>query len=488
MRCLFVIIFLFISLLGFSQNSMVGDGFGGRKWYQPTNYSVGSYSAYSSCYNECNDSIRNVLYGWGSNHLNQLGYGSISNSVSPILIPNMNNTKYVSAGYYCGAIKNDNTGWAWGQTIQSPIQIINNVKFLNASSTSISYVLNDGTVWSIGDNSRGKFGDGNTNPSFTNTPTQMLNINNAVRISASFAATFILLKDSSLMAVGGVTYPGQLGLGFSTQQTMTPLPIPGLPKIIDIKSSKDATIALSTNGDVYLWGYNYGSSSLEFTPILVDSLNDIVSISGCDDGSHFLALNSKKECYSFGKNNEGQCGVPISAGYVYPPKKIDSNVIDIMAGETFSYIVKDDFSLWATGNSRLNRGSIWLNLNDSQRVSLTQIQPFCKVDYSPQACDTNNNLALIKDSIFFPNIFTPNYDGENDVFHFPNQGLIELKCEIYNRWGLKLYQWDDINGSWDGKTTSGKDSPDGVYYYLVSFKKQNSELWERHKGFVTLLR
>lgn len=33
----------------FAQNSMVGDGFGGRGWYVPHNYQVGAYSAYTVC-------------------------------------------------------------------------------------------------------------------------------------------------------------------------------------------------------------------------------------------------------------------------------------------------------------------------------------------------------------------------------------------------------------------------------------------------------
>jgi hypothetical protein len=53
---------------------MVGDGFGGRLWYNPTNYTVGSYSAYSLCYDICGTG-ETQLYGWGANGYNQLGLG-----------------------------------------------------------------------------------------------------------------------------------------------------------------------------------------------------------------------------------------------------------------------------------------------------------------------------------------------------------------------------------------------------------------------------
>ena len=100
---------LFVKLV-FTQNSMVGDGFGGRLWYKPTNYAVGSYCAFSICNNgNCNDSL-NQLYGWGHNALNQLGLGQILTGVNtPTTIPNMNNVKYLDCGYNTGIIKNDST-------------------------------------------------------------------------------------------------------------------------------------------------------------------------------------------------------------------------------------------------------------------------------------------------------------------------------------------------------------------------------------------
>ena len=102
----FIFLALFINY-STAQNSMVGDGFGGRLWYSPTNYTVGSYSAYSVCYEQCEDSP-NQLYGWGNNGSNQLGLGfSIGGVNIPTPIPNMTNVKFYSTGYDMGAIKKD---------------------------------------------------------------------------------------------------------------------------------------------------------------------------------------------------------------------------------------------------------------------------------------------------------------------------------------------------------------------------------------------
>jgi gliding motility-associated-like protein len=67
-----------------------------------------------------------------------------------------------------------------------------------------------------------------------------------------------------------------------------------------------------------------------------------------------------------------------------------------------------------------------------------------------------------------PNVFTPNGDGKNDVFKINSNGLKSLNCVIYDRWGLKMYEWDGINGSWDGNAKTGI-APDGTYFYIINY-------------------
>jgi len=86
-----------------------------------------------------------------------------------------------------------------------------------------------------------------------------------------------------------------------------------------------------------------------------------------------------------------------------------------------------------------------------------------------------------------PNIFTPNGDGVNDVFYIPgSQGLRDFKCEIYNRWGRKIFEFtnpDPIDGGgWDGNGAS-----DGVYFYIATGKRAGDVDYVK-QGTVTLLK
>ncbi|MBI9068033.1 MAG: gliding motility-associated C-terminal domain-containing protein [Salinivirgaceae bacterium] len=89
----------------------------------------------------------------------------------------------------------------------------------------------------------------------------------------------------------------------------------------------------------------------------------------------------------------------------------------------------------------------------------------------------NNRDNLLE----MPNVFTPFDGGENDYYYFQkDKKPISIKyfsIKIYNRWGNKIYQYEDEDGSWheDGKSESGWDGmtrfggkvKPGVYYYYA---------------------
>lgn len=80
-------------------------------------------------------------------------------------------------------------------------------------------------------------------------------------------------------------------------------------------------------------------------------------------------------------------------------------------------------------------------------------------------------VAISESQLEFPNAFSPNGDGINDVYKAKEgyKSIVEFHATIYNRWGQKIYSWDDPAGGWDG-TFHGKEVKQGVYYVLVKAK------------------
>ncbi|MEO9534134.1 MAG: choice-of-anchor L domain-containing protein [Crocinitomicaceae bacterium] len=97
----------------------------------------------------------------------------------------------------------------------------------------------------------------------------------------------------------------------------------------------------------------------------------------------------------------------------------------------------------------------------------------CLVAINKNGCtDTSCNTMIIYDPLQFTpvNIFTPNNDGDNDVFTFANwaQAVATFECTIVNRWGVVVHIMTDINDEWDGTDFNGDPLPDGIYYYTYS--------------------
>ena len=106
--------------------------------------------------------------------------------------------------------------------------------------------------------------------------------------------------------------------------------------------------------------------------------------------------------------------------------------------------------------------------NDIQFLVVVQVGP----------CDDPN--------IFFPNAFTPNGDGENDVLRLMGNNIEEMHLVIYNRWGQKMFESFDQNIGWDGTFKGKLLSPDSYGFYLTARCVGGEEYYK--KGNVTLLK
>jgi gliding motility-associated-like protein len=65
------------------------------------------------------------------------------------------------------------------------------------------------------------------------------------------------------------------------------------------------------------------------------------------------------------------------------------------------------------------------------------------------------------------NTFTPNGDGNNDVFLLKLTKSIKLNhFRVYNSWGAMLFETSDYLKGWDG-ASNGKKMPVGTYYWIM---------------------
>lgn len=104
---------------------------------------------------------------------------------------------------------------------------------------------------------------------------------------------------------------------------------------------------------------------------------------------------------------------------------------------------------------------------------------------------TQQEILITQDfSIFVPNGFTPNGDGENDGFYAEGEGIDPNNFEmyIYDRWGEMVFKTNDFYEPWDGRVMHGeKIAPIAVYSWIIFVKDLNGEPYSLI-GRVTLVR
>jgi gliding motility-associated-like protein len=100
--------------------------------------------------------------------------------------------------------------------------------------------------------------------------------------------------------------------------------------------------------------------------------------------------------------------------------------------------------------------------------------------------DTAYNEVIIVLLPVLPTGFTPNGDGENDVFIIRGGPFVATDFKIYNNWGQLIFTTNDANTGWDG-TFKGVDQPLGVYTWTFSVEITNGRVITQ-SGDVTLIR
>lgn len=106
-------------------------------------------------------------------------------------------------------------------------------------------------------------------------------------------------------------------------------------------------------------------------------------------------------------------------------------------------------------------------------------------------CGSNEDAITVHASVcrlYFPSAFTPNNDQLNDIFRARyGENVKSFRLIIYNRWGQKMFETNDIGKGWDGRL-NGKQQPTANYVWMVSYTTVTDPQKQIMKGSILLLR
>jgi gliding motility-associated-like protein len=115
----------------------------------------------------------------------------------------------------------------------------------------------------------------------------------------------------------------------------------------------------------------------------------------------------------------------------------------------------------SNANLKINFGSI-----GKQTIKVEAFSNGCKIG------DTAKNVNIQNCDFEIVNTFTPNGDGQNDVWvikgieRYPNAHLV-----IMNRWGMIVHELPGKILPWNGTNDKEEALEDGVYYYIITLNK-----------------
>lgn len=112
-----------------------------------------------------------------------------------------------------------------------------------------------------------------------------------------------------------------------------------------------------------------------------------------------------------------------------------------------------------------------------------------KVSVFPGCRDSTFRMVRIKDvyRLYMPTSYTPDENGVNDVYLPTGRGFKTFKMTIYNRWGMKVFESNDMKVGWNGKKANGNYWDPGIYPVLIEII-DTEDYRHVEKGTVLLLK
>jgi alpha-tubulin suppressor-like RCC1 family protein len=259
-----------------------------------------------------------------------------------------------------------------------PLQVgLSKVRQVAAGGNFTLALLEDGRVFSWGDNTSGELGAAGTG---RDRPAVVPGVTGVTQIAAGGDTAYALRSDGTVLA-WGLNNLGQLGTGSTTPASRTkPAPVPGLTGVTQIAAGSRSAVAVLGNGTVKAWGGNanqvlgVGSTASSVNvPTLVKNLTGVtrLAIGGGITGGHTLALLGNGTVKAWGSNGSGQIGIGTVGADQPTPVAVPglTNVAEIGTGFGYSVVRLTDGTVRTWGLN--DRGQLGIgSVNNQSRPTL----------------------------------------------------------------------------------------------------------------------
>lgn len=134
-----------------------------------------------------------------------------------------------------------------------------------------------------------------------------------------------------------------------------------------------------------------------------------------------------------------------------------------------------------------NAGSsfLWSTGATSQTITISEAGLYYVDVINSSNCNLTDTVLVTGElgggTLYLPNTFTPNNNGKNDVFYAYGTGIVEFKMQIFDRWGMLLFESNSLSNGWDG-TYRGNKVQEDTYVVRVLYRTECGDR-NLHRGY-----
>ncbi len=258
------------------------------------------------------------------------------------------------------------------------------------------------------------------------------------------------------------------------QVTVYPLPVPSFNASIACESypTNFTNTSFIPSGTItgYTYDFNGIGSSTQTNPSFVFPASGIYNVS--------LTAVSNFGCTNTIIQQIDVYATPVASFTASPnPALVEQDITftDVTAGNIVSW-------QWDFGDGEGDNTQITHHSYDGGGVYVVTLTIVDNIGCT-DTVSKDISIALLP---VLPSGFTPNGDGENDVFIIRGGPFRNVDFKVYNNWGQVIFESNDSNVGWDG-TYKGEPVPLGVYTWTFVVD-MGSNFVVRESGDVTLIR
>jgi len=216
----------------------------------------------------------------------------------------------------------------------------------------------------------------------------------------------------------------------------------------------------SYNGGVW----SAADTSIHFLP---DSAVENPQIYTYDPGTYELTYT------------DNACNTPVTMEVTFPPY-VWAYIPDT------TVCIGVPFELNASGDPNV---TTWNWSTGSTESTITATEPGVYQVTVGNICHTNSATAIVQHKlcdIEAPNIVSLSSMDGNDFWFVKSEGIETFECNILNRWGNLIYNFNDASGGWNGTDMNGNIVTEGTYYYIIDAVLEGGEELQKH-GFIQVV-